>query len=215
MLKKLIGIISYLPDDTNLRKYRFEILLWLLQSCYRFNTDILIIAQNWSDNEINALKNKVKLDINNKLGIVGARKRLRELFINSDYDYLIMLDDDCDIRANDKGISDYLAEIDSHPDCAIEFRGTLLKLYAISRYIYEQINFRDDVNAEDGTGFEDTIFVNDVRKRFPNNIYSFRCRYHGINEVSKYTGDNYSTWYKDQDIEEMLKRTHKIVDDNE
>ena len=31
---------------------------------------------------------------NNKLGITGARKKLREIFINSEYDYLIMLDDD-------------------------------------------------------------------------------------------------------------------------
>ena len=213
-LKKLIGIISYLPDDEKIRKLRFELLLWLLQSCYRFNCDILIVAQNYHEEELEKLRNKVILDINDKLGITGARKRLREVFLSLDYDYLIMLDDDCDIRASDKGIQAYLSEIDEHPDSVLEFRGSLLKLYAISKSVYKEVDFRDDISAEAGTGFEDTIFVHDVRKKFPDKVRAFRCRYYGINEISKYTADPLSTWYTDQDLPEMLKKTKSIVADN-
>lgn len=212
MLTKLIGIISYLPDDEMKRAYRYEQLMWLLLDCYRFNVPIVIIAQNWREEEINRVKDKVTLDLNGKLGITGARKRLREYFLESGYDYLIMLDDDSQIRANDKGIKAYLDEIDEHPGQVGEFRNTLLKLFAISKEIYSQINFRDDINAEDGTGFEDTVFVNDIRKKFKDKVFSFRCRYRGINEVSAFTEDPYSTWYKNQNLADMLSKTHKLVD---
>lgn len=211
MLKKLIGIISYLPDDLNTRNQRFEKLLWLLQDCYRFNTDIVIIAQNWNNDEIDRLRQKVKLDLNPKLGITGARRRLREYFLNSDYDYLIMLDDDCDIRASDAGIKLYLDEIDAHPNQVGEFRNTLLKLYAISKEVFKDIDYRTDINAEDGTGFEDTVFAHDVREKFKDKVFSFRCRYRGINEVSPFTNDELSTWYKNQDLKEMLRKTHELV----
>lgn len=205
------GIISYLPDNKEVRKLRYQNLLNLLLTCYRFQFPIIIIAQNWNIQEIANLNKKVELKQYQKLGIVGARKELRKQFLKSQYDYLVMLDDDCVITATDSGIAQYISEIQDHPNCAGEFRNTLLKLYAISKTIFKEIDFDDNFNAEDGIGFEDTIFVNRVRKQFPNNIFTFKVSRGLISESSLNANDKLSTWYTNQNLNKMLDTTHKLV----
>ena len=211
--KKVIGIISYLPGDSQIRGPRFNNLLTLLNECYKFNLPIMIIAQNWEQKELQSLNNKVIIKTYPKLGIVGARKELRKQFIESEFDYLIMLDDDCVLQATQDGIAKYLAEIDEHPSGAGEFRSTLFKLYAISKDLYKEVDFDEKLTAEDEVAFEDTIFVNKVRIKFPDKIYTFRCRGNGINETSTNARDKLSTWYTDQNLSKMLDYTHKIVDE--
>jgi hypothetical protein len=128
-----------------------------------------------------------------RLGIVGARQELRRQFINSDFDYLIMLDDDCELILNQTGIVNYLAEIDAHPSGAGEFRNTLLKLYAISKDLLSQVEFDESISAEGGVGFEDTIFVNTIRHKFKDKVYTFNCRGQNINEISANARDPLST----------------------
>ena len=49
-MKICIGIISYLPDDKELRSIRIDRLNKTILDCNRlFNLPILIIAQNWND----------------------------------------------------------------------------------------------------------------------------------------------------------------------
>ena len=94
-MKACIGIISYFPDD--LKEIRESALNNLLRDCFTYfpGVDIIIVAQNYKGYIPQVNKNKIILySYNNKLGITGARKKLREIFINSEYDYLIMLDDD-------------------------------------------------------------------------------------------------------------------------
>ena len=76
--KKVIGIISYLPGDSQIRGPRFNNLLTLLNECYKFNLPIMIIARNWEEKELQTLDNKVIIKTYPKLGIVGARKELRK-----------------------------------------------------------------------------------------------------------------------------------------
>ncbi|MDY2735093.1 glycosyltransferase family 2 protein [Intestinibacter sp.] len=212
MVKKLIGIISYLPDNQAIRSQRFLMLVNLLKDCFKFNLPIMIIAQNWAPQELDALQDKCIIKTYPKLGIVGARNELRKQFIESEFDYLIMLDDDCILKLNQTGITEYLAEIDAHPSGAGEFRNTLLKLYAISKDLLQQVDFDENISAETGVGFEDTVFVNKVRKKFKDKVYTFKCRGNNINEVSLYTKDPLSTWYTDQDLKSMLTYTHKVID---
>lgn len=212
MVKKLIGIISYLPDDQNIRVPRFSNLLKLLSECFKFELPIMIIAQNWGQEEIKHLQKLCIIKTYPKLGIVGARRELRKQFISSEFDYLIMLDDDCLLQAEPTGIKDYLAEIDAHPSGAGEFRNTLLKLYAISKDLLSQVEFDESISAEGGVGFEDTIFVNTVRHKFKDKVYTFKCRGQNINEISVNARDPLSTWYTDQDLNNMLVYTHKIID---
>jgi hypothetical protein len=46
VVKKLIGIISYLPENKTIRDQRFLNLLKLLDECFKFRVPIMIIAQN-------------------------------------------------------------------------------------------------------------------------------------------------------------------------
>ena len=100
-LKFCIGIISYLPDK--IRDERLEKIKSLLNECslYFPSIDIIIISQNYKDYFPEVNSNKIILySYKNKLGILNARKKLREIFINSDYDYLIMMDDDIKLTGN-------------------------------------------------------------------------------------------------------------------
>ena len=207
MQKKVIGIISYLPDDSKIRAERFRKLNELIVSCnHLLNLPIIIIAQNWSN--LNIISSNVTIyKYENKLGIVGARKELRKKFLKLDYDYLIMLDDDCTLYGSSG--ENYLKQIDANPDCFIEFMKTLLKLFAISKSLFAQVDY-DDINPEDGEGFEDRIFVNKLRKLFPEKRREFKDA--GIYQSSISTKDPLSTWYTNQNIREMLDNTFKIIE---
>ena len=99
-IKKVIGIVSYFPDNINDRKKRITRFKKLLEQIGMFFSEIpiIIIAQNW--NGYNPICNKNELIVYNykRLGILNARKELRKKFLESEYDYLIMFDDDCIIE---------------------------------------------------------------------------------------------------------------------
>lgn len=207
MLKKVIGIISYLPDDKIIRVERFKKLCSLIASCNRLlNLPIVIIAQNWKNIKLHTA-NLTIFNYEDKLGIVGARKELRKKFLESDYDYLIMLDDDCVLYGTSG--KEYLEQIDENPDCFIEFWLTLLKLFAISKSLFSQVDY-DDINPEDGEGFEDRIFVNKLRKLFPDKKREFKNT--KIGQASISTKDPLSTWYNHQDLKDMLRKTTDFID---
>ena len=213
MLTKTIGIISYLPDDREIRRQRIQKLEYLLSQCsYLFpNVSIVIIAQNWKDYcPSNTGRNIwVAIDSEKPLGITGARKALRRVFLDyCNTDYLIMLDDDCQI-AGASG-NEYLKQIDDNPDCFIEFNKTLLKLFAISRYIFSKEDY-EDINPENEEGFEDRVFVNKLRKKFPEAKREFKNT--GLVEISISTRDPLSTWYTNQDIKKMLDKTFEKIDE--
>ena len=131
MLSKVIGIISYLPDDKEVREYRKNKLSALIDKAISlFNLPIMIIAQNYSEEDIWDIKNKdnkiLIYDYIHKLGITGARKVLREKFLKSSYDYLIMIDDDVELIGNSS--DKYLSQIDENPDCFIENFKSLHKM---------------------------------------------------------------------------------------
>ena len=214
-LSKCIGIISYLPEDKQVKEARFNKLLKLIKHCdYLFKLPIILIAQNYSSNDLNKIlevSNDTKIYTYQKLGITGARRELRKKFLESDYDYLIMLDDDCGLS----GLSstEYLKQIDSNPDCFIEFKATLLKLFAISRTIFKEVDY-DNIEAERGEGFEDRLFVNTLRLKFPDARRQFINT--GIFEASISTKDPLSTWYTNQNLTQMINNTNiKIADINE
>lgn len=207
-MEKVIGIISYLPDDESISAKRKEKLERLVAKCNElFNLPIIIIAQNWKDYKPDLVNCKVFSHID-RLGIVGARRELRRTFLCSGYDYLIMLDDDCDIVGSKSAADSYLREIERHPSGAGLFKGPQLKLFAISKDIMSQVDFRD-VNPENGEGFEDTLFVSDVCGKFANSIYKFPGNT-DLGETSVGANDPLSTWFNGQDLKDMLRRTEEL-----
>ena len=121
-MDKIIGIISYLPPDPKVREYRQNKLICLLNKCKQLfpNTKIYIVAQNWGSFHLEDYSNVWVVNFENALGIVNARIKLRDLFLDySNADYLIMLDYDCELYGYSG--AEYLKQIDENPDCFIEF----------------------------------------------------------------------------------------------
>ena len=206
-VSKVFGIVSYFPDNDNSfhietrreRTRRCSELLLRLESLWP-DIDIMIIAQNWQDYTPPKIKNNIIIKSYPRLGILGARRELRKQFLDSNYDYLIMLDDDGRILNADPEL--YMNTIDSNPRGigVIRHRSCPLMLLAISKYIYEQIDM-PDVDPEKGEGFEDDIFVANCFRDFPELAYDFPkgC----IEEYSlKYVGPGAcpSTWAKEQKL---------------
>ena len=219
--KKVFGIVSYFPDNDTAyhietrreRSRRFSELLLTLEK-YWPNIDILIIAQNWQDFTIPTIKNKVIRYDYDKLGITGARRELRSKFLESNYDYLIMLDDDAMITCEDP--SAYISEIDNHPDGigVIRHHSCSLMLCAISKYVYSRIDM-PDIEAEKGQTFEDDLFVARCFAQFPDKAFDFpkEC----ITETSfKYTGEGAcpSSWAKENkyDWDGMRRVSKSLID---
>ena len=180
-IKKVFGIPSFFPDNDSdyhiemrrERTRRFRELLFKLEEFWP-NTDILVIAQNWQDFELPEVKNKIKVFHYGKLGILGARKELRKRFLESDYDYMIMLDDDAMITVNEPQL--YMDEIDKHPNGFGAIRKSpkpsVLQFFAISKHIYSQVEM-PDVDPEQGQGFEDDVFSAQCWGSFPNAGFMF------------------------------------------
>jgi hypothetical protein len=209
MVTKVIGIISWLPNNET-RKIRQERLEKLLEKCDElFNLPILIIAQNW-DTTVKTTANCVVYSFE-KLGITGARKKLREKFLESNYEYLIMLDDDCQLLGTELDANKYLEQIDNKNGYIGIFKGTLLKLFAIPKYLMQQVNY-DNIEAENGEGFEDMVFVETCKKRFPDKYFIFVR--HGLSENSDSGNDRFSTWWRGQyEKKQMGDRSRQIIKD--
>lgn len=177
-MKIIIGIISYFPGDEEIRSTRIKWLNTLINKCNAvFNIPIYIIAQNYTreDAENFGSKDNVSLFEFPKLGITGARKQLRETFLNGDGDYLIMLDDDAMLRGVDKEFKLYLNEIRQHPGGWALKRSKLLKLLAISREVYEQLPF-PDINPELNEGYEDAVFCYLLKTNFATKEFHFTSK---------------------------------------
>lgn len=206
--KKVIGIISYFPDSVEVRNQRLGKLIHLIKCCDTlFNLPIIIIAQNWKgESQYIKSKNVKIVEFKNALGIWGARNELRTTFINSIYDYLIMLDDDCLILGTDS--KEYLRQIDINPNCFIEFNKTLLKLFAISKTLYKKVEI-PKIEPEKQDGFEDRVFVNYLRKKYPDKRRVFNT---SLKEFSINTADKCSTWFNDKiDLKTMNKKTESFI----
>ncbi len=212
-MQKVIGIISYLPDDKRIRENRLFYLYKLISTSNTlFNLPIYIVIQNYNEQEIANLKKYTNIQLSpnyTRLGIVGARKELRKWFLESTYDTLIMLDDDCVIYGNKEDGDKYLSQIDNNPDMFYEFGGTLLKLFAISKSIFKEVDF-ENLHPENGEVFEDRIFVEKLRRLFPEKRYIFERG--KLWEGSVSTRDPNSTWYVDQDIKKMLENTRQFFE---
>ena len=211
MLSKCIGIISWFPDN-NLRNVRIKAFEKLLSEIYRLfgdKVDIVIIAQNWQ-NYLPKSNNKLIIYSYPKgLGILPARKVLREKFLELSYDYLIMLDDDCIFKGTTA--DDYLKEIDEHPNMIGLFTDHLLKLLAISHQMYTKLPL-PEFNAEKKEGFEDKAFIQSCMNKYPEYCYWFKHT-EKLDEISYgYVSPDYpSTWWNS----EMRRARQSMIDNTD
>jgi len=194
-MTKCIGIISYLPNDSKVRAARLEKLNALISRCDSlFGLPIIIIAQNWKTVKLARTANS-KLIIykyDNALTITGARRELRKKFLELKYDYLIMLDDDIVLMGDKLGAARYLQEIDNHPRMFGTFKQLTLQLFAISREVYQWIDFPDGT-PEHGDFFEDMWLIMALKKKYPDRYFAFTRG--GLDPNANAANDSNSTWY--------------------
>ena len=120
-----------------------------------------------------------------------------------------MLDDDSSLVGTKEAAQKYLEQIDKNSNSVGIFKKALLKLFAIPKTIMSQIDY-EDISPEKGEGFEDFIFIEKCKKKFPHNYFTF-TRY-GLDDISNSGNDKYSTWWKDQYIKkEMGDKSRKII----
>lgn len=207
-MKICIGIISYLPDEEKIRSTRRERLYKVIERCNElFSLPIIIVAQNWKDDT--EIEHAAVFKFTNKLGITGARKMLRKIFLESEYDYLIMLDDDAKLVGTREDADKYIKQIEDHPDQWGSYKSYLLKLFAISKHIYKQIDFPDG-EAEDGDFFEDMYLVMALDKKFK--VFRFSFKRTSLNDVSDSARDPNSTWFRKQFNKHIMgDRTRDMV----
>lgn len=101
-----------------------------------------------------------------------------------------MLDDDCELVGTPEAALSYLKQIDAHPDMYGKFRGTLLKLFAISKEVYSKVDY-PDLEPIRGEMFEDIFIVNLLDKLYGDKCFQFNVG--GLNDTSVAVGDNLST----------------------
>ena len=197
-MKKVFGLISWFPDEEIHRKQRLERLnktFAHLIDLFGEDIEFLIIAQNWQDYQVpDFIKNTLiyKFD---KLGILGARKMLREKFLESEYDYLIMCDDDIVLESKvDNAAQKYLKELDKHPEGFSFLKyGWTLTFCAISKWIYEKIPMVD-VDPEKNEGYEDMVFPLLLHYKYPDKEFTTGQFFTFLQNTKEYKVDHKSTW---------------------
>lgn len=176
-MKNCIGIISWLPNEPKDRRQRLGRVNRLLNQIADFwpDIDILLITQNWKAQAIPKTANNIaRVDFKEGLGILKARKTLREEFLKRDYDYLIMFDDDAIIEETEKdGAKKYIDELEKHKDgfTFLQYKEAQLNGCAISKHIYKSEPMVN-VDPQKDEGYEDTIFSNLLHYKYSKNEFT-------------------------------------------
>lgn len=221
-MTKCFGIISYFPwtqPERLQRQERLDRLVAQLSNLWP-DIDIIVIAQQWKFYTLtNKCRNKVYRFDYPALGILKARQTLREKFIELNYDYLIMFDDDAIINCdNITAHKDFIETIDKHPDGFAFVKGgsntycpyadSQLNLCAISKAIYKKEPI-PNIDAQKSEGFEDRIWSTLLHNKYAELEFdlpsTIRCtHFKNPNEVAP------STWSSTKKFNWQYMRTRTL-----
>ena len=163
-MKVCIGIISYLP--TNGKEVRRKVFEEEIKSLnIALNLPILVIAQNYTEEDKKIFTDNCIVDYYGPLGVTKARQVLRHKFLETDFDYMILFDDDEVIKNTDLA-KVYLQTIYDNPNGYIHYFITYLRACAVSRYVMERIPFIP-MDAQKLEGWDDAVYVDCVKKVCP------------------------------------------------
>lgn len=189
-MKICIGIISYLPDNSSSRRVRMDRLNSLLKQLNdHFKLPILIVAQNWKDFKV--VFDNISIFQYDKLGITKARATLREHFLQSTYDYMIMLDDDMELSDNQADYDNYLDTVIKNRKEYYYVKNFQNNFSCISKGGFKKVEYDLAIDPERGTGFEDYIFSEKCKACLDSmRIITSLPKY----ERNHFLHDPYSTW---------------------
>ena len=217
MLTKCFGIISYLPEDENFRKIRKERLIKLISNLNTyFKLPIIILAQNWTEDDLNLIydNNIYVYNYDRGLGVTRARIYLRDKLLKHNFDAYIFLDDDSELVTDRVGVNNYLKEIDNHPNMVGKFKGTYMRFLYISNYMLKimDLDFIKNYESIRGEIWEDFAYLKTYERLYPSKFFTFSKK--GINEISQTSQrDEYSTWYKSEfgNEQNIMRNTKNII----
>jgi len=211
-MKKVFGIISWFPDELTHRNQRLERLnktFKHLIDLFGEEIEFLIIAQNWKDYQVPDFVKHTLIYKFDKLGILGARKMLRTKFLETDYDYLIMCDDDIVLETKtDNAPQKYFEEIDKHPEgfSFIQY-GWALTFCAVSKWIYSRVEMVD-IDPEKNEGYEDSTFPNLLHYMFTDKEFKTNNLFKFVQHKAEYKKNHKSTWMtKDIEYGDLQRKT--------
>lgn len=195
-MKACIGLISWFPGKEPERSQRINRLNQTFKQLNDIFGDIyfIIVAQNWKDYKVPEFIKNTYIYRYDKLGILGARKKLRENFLKSSFDYLIMADDDIILKVSEGYSGEkFLKDLEKYPQGFGFIRyGWALTFCAISRWIYEKQEMMD-VDPEKEEGYEDTTFPNLLHYRFPDKEFKI-TKIDFLQHKAEYHKNHKSTW---------------------
>lgn len=202
-MKKCFGIISYFTWDQPERRQRQDRLDRLIKRLSDLWPDIpiMVIAQQWKYYTFEGkCKNEIIRFDYPKLGILGARHTLRKHFLESDFDYIIMIDDDAIIELeNDTVAKEYIDEIDKHKDgfCFLQYANSQLNMCAISKHVYAQEPI-PNIDPQKSEGFEDKIWATLLHYKYADREFNapigIKCVHFKNPDIDKHGGEVPSTW---------------------
>ena len=197
-MKKCFGIISWFPDKDPERSQRLKRLdktFKHLTNLFGKDIEFLIIAQNWKDYQVPDFIEHTVIHKFDKLGILGARKMLREKFLELDYDYLIMCDDDIVLKPLiENAPKKYFKELDKHPEgFSFLSYGWSLTFCAVSKWIYSREEMVD-IDPEKNEGYEDTTFPNLLHYKYPDHEFKTNYLFKFLQNTPEFRKDHKSTW---------------------
>lgn len=139
----LIGIISYLPNETKLRQKRLKSHIQQLKELRNIFKDIFIydVLQNYTEDEIKLLDVDEYKVFDTGIGAGPARNEVLDYYYNSNYNTLLMLDDDTSFY-NYYNIGEILEDIEALDDKRIGLVTSLIPMltpFKEINYQYEKI----------------------------------------------------------------------------
>lgn len=169
-------MISYLPSrepDRSLRRERLDRLFKNVKNVFG-DVRYIIVAQNWKDYRVPMFAHADVIRRESGIGIMNARNELRDAFLSSGADWLVMMDDDCIIRETSKGAGKaFLALLRGksegfcfRKDGEGEYCPSQLNMCAVSRELYRREPL-PPIDPERDEGFEDLVWSNYLHFKFP------------------------------------------------
>lgn len=226
-LTKAIGIVSWFPSSEPMRGQRMSRLKRLIAQIDEMlpGLPLIIIAQNWNGFKYKRKNGSDHIYEYPQLGILGARRVLRQKFLQLGYDYLIMFDDDAILDEDNSHVfTNYLNLMDVNPQGFAfakkpefinkdsgshnPYIDSQLNFCAISRYIYEKEDI-PMVDPQHNICYEDRIFSMLLHIKYKNYEFDIPQGVHSIHfKNPKYPLP--STWAKAKNVDLGLLNNNTI-----
>ena len=172
----MIGQISYLPNN-ELRTKRFEAARTQIEWLHKVlpNVKITSVLQNYTDAESDLIKSDDIISFSKPIGAGKARNLILEKFYNSDYDWLLLCDDDT-ILDDKYHYENFIEELSNNEK---KFSGIdAISAIEPEYHPYKKLNYEDKGNLthfkfeprELNSGSA-TSFIRNIKKFYGKEIY--------------------------------------------